>query len=121
MQTRSSNSPPQSVTSSSQQGPQGASASGEEAAIGSTPTAPAPTNKHGQWSVEEESELIAFLYERKAEAGDGAGFKQSTWTAAAARMSAKHPGVIYNTNQCSGKWGRVRPHILTLLLLLSVV
>ena len=121
MQTRSSNSPPQSVTGSSQHGPQEPSGSGGEAAIGSTPTAAAPTNKHGQWVIEEESKLIAFLYKRKAEAGDGAGFKQSTWTAAAAHMSAKHPGVIYNANQCSGKWGRVRPHILSLLPLLTVV
>ena len=70
-------------------------------------------NKHGQWVIEEDSELIIFLYECKAEAGDGAGFKQSTWTAAAAHMSTKHPGVIYNANQCSGKWERVCPHMYT--------
>ena len=118
MQTRSSNSPPQSVIGSSQQGHQGAPLSGGEAAVRSMP-ASAPVNKHGQWSVEEESDLIGFLSDRRAEAGDGAGFKQSVCTAAAAHMSGLH-GIVYNANQCSGKWGRVRPFILPPLLLLTV-
>ena len=89
----------------SQQGHQGAPLSGGEA-VGSTPT-PAPVNKHSQWSVEEESDLIGFLSDHRVEAGDGAGFKQSVWTTAAAHMSMLYSGVVYNANQCSGKWGRV--------------
>src|ERR1700728_2440786 len=119
MQTYSGNSSPQLVASSSQQGHQQTSVSGGEAAIGLMPAAPALVNKHGQWSVKEESELIRFLYNCKVEAGDGAGFKQSTWTAAAAHMSAQHPGIIYSVNQCSGKWGRVHSSILLLFLLLT--
>jgi len=121
MQTRSSSdSPPQSVTSSSQQGHSGAPAPGGEAAVGSTPTAPAP--KHGQWIPEEERELIDFLSDHKAEAGDGATFKHATWTQAAAHMSALHPGIIYSATQCSGKWGRVRQYTISLhyLLLITV-
>ena len=68
----------------------------------------APTEtKHGQWSVQEEGELINSLSNPKAEAGDGANFKQAIWTQAAAHMSALHPNVTFGTNQCSSKWVRV--------------
>lgn len=120
MQTRSSsNSPPQSVTSSSQRGHSGAPASGGEAAVRSTPTAPAL--KHSQWNAEEERELIDFLSDHKAEAGDGATFKHATWTQAAAHMSALHPSIIYSATQCSSKWGRVRQYFPLQYLLLIIV
>jgi hypothetical protein len=110
MQTRSSNSPPQSVTGNSQRGrPQPA----PQPAVESTPTAPAATvnNKHGQWTTGEERELIDFLSDHKSEAGDGSNFKSTTWTQAAAHMSALHVNVRYSASQCSGKWGRVRQYL----------
>ena len=68
----------------------------------------APTEaKHGQWSIQEEGEMINFFLNHKAEAGDGANFKQAIWTQAAAHMSALHPNVTFGANQCSSKWGRV--------------
>ena len=68
----------------------------------------APTEtKHGQWSIQEEGELIDYLSNHKAESGDGANFKQAIWTQAAAHMSALYPNVTFGANQCSSKWGRV--------------
>ena len=58
------------------------------------------------WSVEvqeEEGELIDFLPNHKAEAGDGANFKQTIWAQAAAHMSALYPNVAFSTNQCLSK------------------
>ena len=69
-------------------------------------TAPTET-KHSLWSIQEERELIDFLSNHKAEAGDGVNFKQAIWTQAAAYMSTLHPNVTFGTNQCSSKWGRV--------------
>ena len=61
----------------------------------------APTaTKHGQWSVQEKSELINFLSNHKTEVGDGANFKQTIWTQAATHMSMLHPNVIFSANQC---------------------
>ena len=74
----------------------------------------APTNtKHGQWSIQEERELIEFLSNHKAEAGDGANFKQPIWTQAAANMSTLHPNVAFGTNQCLSKCGRVHQCLLS--------
>ena len=107
MQTRSnsSNSPPQSDHSSLQRGCRQTPVGGGEAAIRLT-TAPVP--KHGQWTVEEERCFIHFLSGHRAEAGDGASFKQATWNQAAAHMCTSYPNLIFGAAQCSGKWGRVR-------------
>ena len=76
----SSRSPTQSASNSPPQGhPQTISAEAANEALVET--------KHGQWSVQEESELIGFLSNHKAEAGDGANFKQAIWTQAATHMS----------------------------------
>ena len=120
MQTHgNSNSPPQSATNSSQWGRSQVLVSGGEAAIRSMSTAPAP--KHGQWSVEDERELINFLSDHKAEAGDGATFKHTMWTQAGAHMSALHPNIMYSVTQCSSKWGRVHQYLPLQHLLLIVV
>ena len=63
--------------------------------------------KHGQWTIQEERELIYFLSDRRVEAGDGANFKQAVWTQAATHMSTLHPNIAFNATQCSSKWGRV--------------
>src|ERR1700683_5574336 len=99
MQTRSnSNSPPQSVHSSPQRGRQQAPVAGGEAAIKSTTT---PVSKHGQWTVGEERCLIDFLSGHKAEAGDGASFKQATWNQAATHMCTTYPNLTFSATPCS--------------------
>ena len=73
----------------------------------------APTEtKHGQWSIQEERELIDFLSNHKAETGDGANFKQAVWTQAAAYMSTLHPNVTFGTNQCTNQWEHYRILVL---------
>ena len=77
----------------------------------------APTKtKHSQWCVQEEGELIDFLSNHKAEAGDGANFKQAIWTQAATHMSTLHPNVTFGATQCSSKWVRVHHYKLSHLL-----
>ena len=82
----------------------------------------APTEtKHGQWSVQEEGELINFLLSYKAEAGDGDNFKQAIWTQAATHMSALHSNVTFGANQCSSKWEGcviINSHIDLLIIIL---
>ena len=84
---RSSRSPTQAASDSPPQG--------HPPTISAEATNRAPTEtKHGQWSIQEEGELIDFLSNHKAEAGDGANFKQAIWTQAATHMSTLHPNVI---------------------------
>jgi hypothetical protein len=61
------------------------------------------------WTADDEQALVEFLKKHKAEAGDGANFKQTTWVAAAADM-AKHTsrGAPKNAKSCLTKWTRVR-------------
>ena len=47
---------------------------------------------------EEEGEPTDFLSNHKTEAWDGANFKQTIWTQAAACMSTLHPNVTFGTN-----------------------
>jgi len=106
MQTfsNSSNSPPQSVHSSPWWGHWQTPVAGGEAAIRSTM---APVPKQDQWTIDKETCLIDLLSGHRAEAGDGASFKQATWNQAAAHMCTAHPSLIFSAAQCSGKWGRV--------------
>ena len=52
-------------------------------------------------------EIWSNFSNHKAEAGDGANFKLAISTRATAHMSIIHPNVMFGTNQCSSKWGRV--------------
>ena len=76
-------------------------------------TADTAETKHGQWSIQEERDLISYLSNHKAETGDGANFKQAVWTQAATYMSTLHPNVKFGANQCSSKWGRVHQYSLS--------
>ena len=69
--------------------------------------------KHGQWTIQVERELINFLSDHRAEVGDGANFKQAVWTQAATHMSTLYPNIAFNATQCSSKWERVC-HFLSL-------
>jgi hypothetical protein len=61
------------------------------------------------WTLEDESQLIHFLLDHKAEAGDGANFKTTIWNAAAEELS-KHvsKGGPKTPGSCRSKWDRVR-------------
>jgi hypothetical protein len=60
------------------------------------------------WTQEDEKELLGFLLEHKAEAGDGVNFKQTTWNAAAAALAKRpHKGAVKSANSCKNKWTKV--------------
>ena len=101
MQTHSSSkSPPHGASDGSQHG---------QYSYAQTPSSGGNSvvEKHSQWTIQEEREFINFLSNRRAEAGDGANFKQAVWTQAATHMSTLHPNIVFNATQCSSKWGRV--------------
>jgi Myb/SANT-like DNA-binding domain len=61
------------------------------------------------WTQEDETVLLAFLLEHKAEVGDGINFKQAVWTAAASEMAKRpHKGAAKSANSCKNKWAKVR-------------
>ena len=60
------------------------------------------------WTLEDESQLVSFLLDHRAEAGDGANFKMTVWNAAAEELS-KHvtKGGPKTGASCKSKWDRV--------------
>jgi Myb/SANT-like DNA-binding domain len=82
------------------------SASADQAASDSGTEA---TGKKVEWSPDDETLLIQFLIEHKAEAGDGTNYKKSLWTQIAATLNAcKTSGASKTESKCKSKWGRVR-------------
>jgi hypothetical protein len=70
---------------------------------------------HCQWTDVDEEELVQFLVDQKATAGDGANFKKVTWTAAAAHMrNITTKGAVKTLDACKSKWNRVKRSILCL-------
>lgn len=60
------------------------------------------------WTQADESTLIWFLIEHKAEAGDGMNFKAQTWKAAAAELlKSTSKGAPKTAASCKSKWQRV--------------
>ena len=60
------------------------------------------------WSLEDEKELIDFLMDRKAEAGDSATFKPAVWNAVARHMEPFwKKGGPKTAGACASKWSRV--------------
>ena len=60
------------------------------------------------WSDEDEIQLINFLIEHKAEAGDSATFKAPIWNAASQLLEKSRVNGGPNTSKaCSDKWMRV--------------
>jgi len=61
------------------------------------------------WSEKDEIELINFLIEHKAEAGDSATFKPVIWNAASQLLEkSRVKGGSKTSKACSDKWTRVR-------------
>lgn len=71
-------------------------------------TTTGPQADRSIWTLEDESHLVHFLIDHKAEAGDGANFKTSLWNAAAEELS-KHitKGGPKTAGSCKSKWDRV--------------
>jgi len=60
------------------------------------------------WSEKDEIELINFLIEHKAEAGDSATFKSVVWNAASQLLEkSRVKGGPKTSKACSDKWTRV--------------
>ena len=82
---------PMHTCSSSKSPPYGASNSSQHGQCSYTQTPNSGGNsaveKHSQWTIQGKRELIDFLSNHRAEAGDGANFKQAVWTQAATHMS----------------------------------
>ena len=67
------------------------------------------TKPRCDWSDEDEIELINFLIEHKAEAGDSATFKATVWNAASVLLEkSRVKGGPKTSKACSDKWSRVR-------------
>jgi len=74
------------------------------------------------WTPEDESMLITFLVDHKAEAGDCVNFKTSTWKAAVAEME-KHraKGATKGHLACKNKYAQVCQFLLPGALTLDVL
>ncbi|KAI1788695.1 hypothetical protein LXA43DRAFT_869862, partial [Ganoderma leucocontextum] len=60
------------------------------------------------WSEWNVKDLVGFLVERKAKAGDGASFKKATFKEAAADLARrKYKGPEKKWETCKNKWSRV--------------
>jgi non-homologous end joining protein Ku len=61
-----------------------------------------------KWSLQEETTLINHLVENRSQAGDGAHFKDTVWTAIAPILEAQRTeGGVKTAKKCKEKWGRV--------------
>ena len=61
------------------------------------------------WSTEDETELLLFLIEHLAEAGDGSNFKTSTFKAASLVLDKmRTKGGLKMAKVCKNKWMSVR-------------
>jgi len=66
------------------------------------------TEQRATWTDAQESALLAFLLEHKAEAGDGANFKTATWNEAAAMLEKMpYTGKSKTGTSCKTKWSKV--------------
>ncbi|KAH9478132.1 hypothetical protein JR316_0008585 [Psilocybe cubensis] len=66
---------------------------------------PKSTGERAYWTQDDESKLLAYLNDHKAEAGDAFNFKAATWTAAAAHVNAVVTrGAPKNGNSCKIKY-----------------
>ena len=71
--------------------------------------AKAERGPRAHWADQDVRELVDFLLQHRAESGDGASFKKSTWQAAAQALGKKPPakGVVKTAGACQSKWTKV--------------
>jgi len=74
------------------------------------------TKERAHWTSEDESALLLFLIDHKAE-GDSGGFKKTTWNAAAADVNKNiSKGGIKTGDGCKNKFRAVSPFYSSLLV-----
>ena len=75
------------------------------------------------WTDKDVRNLLDFLMEHKAKAGDGANFTKTTWQAAAAELGKIPPekGAPKTADSCKSKWTKVSCHDIPSILGLSRV
>lgn len=70
--------------------------------------AKADGEQRASWSIADETALILFLIEHKAEAGDGFNFKTTTFNAASLIVDAmRTKGATKTSRVCKNKWTQV--------------
>ncbi|KAG2365251.1 hypothetical protein BDR07DRAFT_1239081, partial [Suillus spraguei] len=60
-----------------------------------------------QWNSQETNALLAFLFSKLSEAGDGSNFKSQTFSSAASVLSQAHlltAGPLKTAKHCKTKW-----------------
>ena len=68
-----------------------------------------PKTDTARWRDNEITAFLQYLLDHRAEGGDGATFKTSTFTAAAASIAHLHQtGGNKTAEKCRGKWNSVR-------------
>jgi hypothetical protein len=92
-------------------------------------TSNAGTSAAVRWTVEETTCLLEYLIAHRAEAGDGTGFKQSTFTGASTHLQEPPEGVskenhvagsVRDWQSCKNKWLNVRsPLMLDYILIVT--
>lgn len=72
------------------------------------------------WNDAETLALVNYLWEHRAEAGDGGTFKDATFNAAAAHIAREWTtGAVKTAKRCKTKWAGVSPYYLTPAKLMS--
>ncbi|KAF8060684.1 hypothetical protein FPV67DRAFT_1673535 [Lyophyllum atratum] len=73
--------------------------------------------KNAIWTEADETALLSFLWEKKAEAGDGGNFKKTTWKAAEVFMAGLFTGEggPKTANSRKGKYARLRDTCLVIV------
>jgi hypothetical protein len=80
------------------------------------PKAQAPTivvsapksRSNAQWSEQDETILLQYLIDHKAEGGDGGNFKQPVWQGLVGELAKiPHKGADKNVTSCQNKWKKV--------------
>jgi hypothetical protein len=81
-----------------------------------TATGSKVAKERAYWSADDEIFFATFLLEHKAEAGDGANFKNKTFADAGKELDArKKKGGSKTVDACKSKWSRVRNSISILV------
>jgi len=76
--------------------------------------------QRASWSIADETALIYFLIEHRAEAGDGFNFKATTFNAASLVLDARRTkGATKTSRVCKNKWTQVRLIVMSAVVFLT--
>jgi len=72
------------------------------------------------WTDADESALLVFLLDHRAEVGDGANFKQTTWNEASIKLGERpFKGGPKTANSCKNKWAKVSGNEASIFMLIN--